>query len=1057
MSVTKKLATTKLGVNVAKDFYNSFGTSDNTYYMYFAKHVPYGTPFEYLSEVEVVTFNAKDDVASSTISIPNIIFNNGDRVRYYTGAGITAMNGLVNDGIYYVINSTEDGFQLAATSSSTTPIAITGKSVSEVHYLKYASGRSVSQVTGDDVESPQDSEIYTSTQAYDDMLYAKRITDNDVRIMVPKHPWTAGTTYAQYDNTDPNLYQSQFFVVVDDITEYNVYKCLYNNGTTPSTVPPSRNGNISDTYPLILSDGYIWKYMYTITKLDYDRFNTANYIPVSPNTTIIEASIPGTVDVVNVSGAGAGYSNWYNGSLKSGDLKFGGIETQYALGDDASSIDDYYQNCVLKITSSQTPGVVGQYRIISGYSGFGARKYVTLESPFTISPSIGDTYEIYPLVYVWGDGSETETAKGRAIIHSVGNTVSRVEILSSGRNYRTAIATIEVPDVVKTGLTFKDATLNPIVSPTFGHGANPEVELGGRALGVSITVNKSENGTLPTTNDFRSIGIIKNPEFTNITISHDTPIGSFSIGEEVVQFKNIKLYGYVESLAGSTLIYKENDGKISNTISFAIGSDGGNLQGTGYDHRTNDQVIFDNTDTGGTGATATFIANLTAVKSANNFQSNNSVPVGSNFINVQSSHTFAVGDKVRYSVSTSTPNPPIYGLISGEYYYVAANTANSISVSTTLNGSVQAVSNYIEYVYNISSPTTSITGPDIGNKTLEYTLNAVAVLKNGTTLTNVSEYSQTNTSVITLVGTGSAIAGDVIKVRAYSNSAATSSFNVVNGQITSVTVTNQGSGYTKPPRAVINSDSGGSGAEITAVLANPEITSYADTFDPGDLVLITNGSRNFISTVNSTPDNYKIVTDRVAPFTTSNNQISKVEVTARGFVTSVATGQITITNVHGIFESGSRIAGLSSYATANIFTDNAIKINDKNPNLFKTAVQLSSLIGSAASNIPFVDDEKIYQDSAIEYTQPSARVHSTVIGAGANNDIVYASRLYGTFSREASNRTILGDTSGSSFDVLNVYPGDFVPGSGEVLYIENVDPINRNNSKSEQIKIILEF
>jgi len=1056
MSVTKKLATTKLGVNVAKDFYNSFGTTDNTYYMYFAKHVPYGTPFEYLSEVEVVAFNAKDDVANSTISIPNVIFNNGDRVRYYTSAGITAMNGLETNGIYYVINSDENGFQLASTSSSTTPISITGKSVSEIHYFKYASGRSVSQVTGDDVEAPQDSEIYTSTQAYDDMLYAKRITENDVRIMVPKYLWTGGTTYSQYDNTDPNLYQSQFFVVVDDITEYNVYKCLYNNGGSASTVPPSRNGNVSDIYPLILSDGYIWKYMYTITKLDYDRFNTANYIPVSPNTSIIESAIPGTVDVVNVSGAGAGYSNWYMGTLKSGDLKFGGIETQYALGDDASSIDNYYQNCVLKITSSQTPGVVGQYRIINSYSGFGARKYVTLDSPFTISPSIGDTYEIYPLVYVWGDGSETETARGRAIIHSTGNTVSRVEMLSSGRNYRTAIASIEVPDVVKTGLTFKDATLNPIVSPASGHGANPAVELGGRALGVSITVNKSENGTLPTSNDFRSIGIIKNPEFTNITISHDTPVGSFSIGEEVVQFKNIKLYGYVESVAGTNLIYKENDGKISNTISFAIGSGGENLVGTGYDHRTNDQVIFDNTDTGGTGATATFIANLTAVKSANNFQGNNAVH-GANFINVQSSHTFAVGDKVRYSVSTTTPNPPIYGLIDGEYYYVAANTANSISVSTTLNGATQAVSNYIEYVYNISSPTTTITGADIGNKVLEYTLNAVQVLKNDVALTNVSQYAQTNTSVITLVGSGSAIAGDVIKVRAFSNSAATSSFNVVNGQITSVTVTNQGSGYTKPPRVYINSDSGGQGAEITAALANPEITSYADTFDHGDLMLITNGSRNFISSVNSTPDNYKIVTDRVAPFTTSNNQISKVEVTARGIVTSVATGQITITNVNGIFESGSRIAGLSSYATANILSDNAIKINDKNPNLFKTIVQLSSLIGSASSNIPFIDDEKIYQDSAVEYTMPSARVHTTVIGEGANNDIVYASRLYGTFSREAGNRTILGDTSGSSFDLLNIYPGDFVPGSGEVLYIENVDPINRNNSKSEQIKIILEF
>ena len=37
------------------------------------------------------------------------------------------------------------------------------------------------------------------------------------------------------------------------------------------------------------------------------------------------------------------------------------------------------------------------------------------------------------------------------------------------------------------------------------------------------------------------------------------------------------------------------------------------------------------------------------------------------------------------------------------------------------------------------------------------------------------------------------------------------------------------------------------------------------------------------------------------------------------------------------------------------------------------------------------------------------------------------------------------------------YEGDFVRGSGEVIYIENIEPISRSNSQSETIKLIVEF
>jgi hypothetical protein len=68
---------------------------------------------------------------------------------------------------------------------------------------------------------------------------------------------------------------------------------------------------------------------------------------------------------------------------------------------------------------------------------------------------------------------------------------------------------------------------------------------------------------------------------------------------------------------------------------------------------------------------------------------------------------------------------------------------------------------------------------------------------------------------------------------------------------------------------------------------------------------------------------------------------------------------------------------------------------------------------------------------------------------------MYISNKFGTFNL---NTDVVGNTSSVILENLNnKYPGDFVVGSGQVLYIENLDPITRASNKSEIIKIILEF
>lgn len=71
-----------------------------------------------------------------------------------------------------------------------------------------------------------------------------------------------------------------FYVVTDDL---NVYKCLENNSGAVSTTKPTSTSTADGT-PAALADGYIWKYMFTISAADAEKFVSSNWIPVKTLT-----------------------------------------------------------------------------------------------------------------------------------------------------------------------------------------------------------------------------------------------------------------------------------------------------------------------------------------------------------------------------------------------------------------------------------------------------------------------------------------------------------------------------------------------------------------------------------------------------------------------------------------------------------------------------------------------------------------------------------------------------------------------------------------------------
>jgi hypothetical protein len=157
------------------------------------------------------------------------------------------------------------------------------------------------------------------SEVWQSIIGFKRITGNDVQHCIPRYDWTANTVYTQYDQNSLVLGQDnvKFYAVNSD---FNVYKCLYNNNGANSTVEPTATNpdNITQT-----ADGYTWKFMYSIAGSEQIRFTTGAYIPVktlasddgSLQWDVQDGATDGAIYGIILTSGGANYSNNSNISV----------------------------------------------------------------------------------------------------------------------------------------------------------------------------------------------------------------------------------------------------------------------------------------------------------------------------------------------------------------------------------------------------------------------------------------------------------------------------------------------------------------------------------------------------------------------------------------------------------------------------------------------------------------------------------------------------------------------------------------------------------------------
>lgn len=216
-------------------------------------------------------------------------------------------------------------------------------------------------------------------EAHQQMIGMKLVGASDVSHVVPRYNYADGQSYVGWDSSDSDIYDKRFYVIT---SEFKVYKCLEAGSSTTSVQPVHTSRD-----PVTGADDYKWKYMYTVTTADSEKFLTNSYMPVKTLTYNIDSN--------------------------------GDAQTTLA----STNVDRPQQNS--QVNSYNSPTAAGIERIV-----------LTDGGTFASGSSA-------PTITITGDGSG---ATATATMNSAGTAVESITITAEGTNYTVADITFSSGD-----------------------------------------------------------------------------------------------------------------------------------------------------------------------------------------------------------------------------------------------------------------------------------------------------------------------------------------------------------------------------------------------------------------------------------------------------------------------------------------------------------------------------------------------------------------------------------------------------------------------------------
>ena len=401
-----------------------------------------------------------------------------------TGGGLTA-----------TVNEVHTN-SLLVTATTTTAAPAAGSTITGGTSTATAKSKTYRYATEDAPPAPTDNQVEKG-DVYDDLIAAKRIIEDNTRLVAPRFNWSL-TTNPKFDMYRPNysvtpagggaigvqtalgnsaLSGSKYYVMNSN---YEVFKCLYNGQTPanatginatyePKTTPTAGQGTYANGLFTESATGYIWKYMYTLSTADVIAFLSSDFLPMG--TYAGTAAVDGAVHIAVITDGGAN----------------------------------------LPATAG------GPYYVPVDGDGSGAKVKFTTTA-----------------------GNAIATVEMEAI--GSGYTYGSVRLVN-GNVYTDAALT----NAATVGATATGA-IEVIMSPEGGHGADLANEFFAKRVMANIRLTYAEgSGDFPVDNDFRRIGIIQDPyNYGTTTVSTATTLrgtyavkvtgtGDYTVDEEITQ------------------------------------------------------------------------------------------------------------------------------------------------------------------------------------------------------------------------------------------------------------------------------------------------------------------------------------------------------------------------------------------------------------------------------------------------------------------------------------------------------------------------------------------
>jgi len=322
---------------------------------------------------------------------------------------------------------------------------------------------------------------------YDDIIAAKRITSSYARHVIRRYNWdlinnpkfdmykpdyfatpTGGGQIGKSTATGATSLANAKFYIMNQ--QYEVFKCIYNGESEdaptgvniahePKTNPQPGLGTYSGGIFTAPDNSYVWKYMYTIPTDDVLAFLSTDFMPINAAG---EASRTAT---------------------------------------ESAAVDGAVHVSLVPNKGTLSAPVAGTFYAPVVGDGTGAVAQITIAGGEVTAVSMvqagsGYTYGSIPFVtgVPLGTNGSTEAI---GLFADAALTVSE------------AVTATDTPAV------------EPVLSPQGGHGSDFEMELNSKRVMTNIRLTFIENaGDFPVDNDFRRIGIIKDPyEFGTTTFA----------------------------------------------------------------------------------------------------------------------------------------------------------------------------------------------------------------------------------------------------------------------------------------------------------------------------------------------------------------------------------------------------------------------------------------------------------------------------------------------------------------------------------------------------------